>query len=66
MRTPRFTVRDRDRVLLSVPFHELPSRFPYALLVSQAVTEAVLTEKLAELGVQVRRPCQLTGLSHDR
>ncbi|WP_433355459.1 FAD-dependent oxidoreductase [Micromonospora saelicesensis] len=63
VRTPRFTVRDRDRVLLSVPFHELPSRFPYALLVSQAVTEAVLTEKLAELGVQVRRPCQLTGLS---
>ncbi|WP_430499086.1 FAD-dependent oxidoreductase [Micromonospora trifolii] len=64
VRTPRFTVRDRDRVLLSVPFHELPSRFPYALLVSQAVTEAVLTEKLAELGVQIRRPCQLTGLSH--
>ncbi|MGC4850829.1 FAD-dependent oxidoreductase [Micromonospora sp. DT15] len=63
VRTPRFTVRDRDRVLLSVPFHELPSRFPYALLVSQSVTEAVLTEKLAERGVQVRRPCQLTGLS---
>ncbi|MFI6234982.1 FAD-dependent oxidoreductase [Micromonospora sp. NPDC050784] len=63
VRTPRFTVRDRDRVLLSVPFHELPSRFPYALLVSQAVTEAVLTEELAELGVQIRRPCQLTGLS---
>ncbi|MEU8152784.1 FAD-dependent oxidoreductase [Micromonospora sp. NPDC048986] len=63
VRTPRFTVRDRDRVLLSVPFHELPSRFPYALLVSQAVTESVLTEKLAERGVQVRRPCQLTGLS---
>ncbi|MCG5442162.1 FAD-dependent oxidoreductase [Micromonospora sp. NIE79] len=64
VRTPRFTVRDRDRVLLSVPFHELPSRFPYALLVSQAVTEAVLTEKLAELGVHIRRPCQLTGLSN--
>ncbi|MEU1588520.1 FAD-dependent oxidoreductase [Micromonospora sp. NPDC005710] len=63
VRTPRFTVRDRDRLLLSVPFHELPSRFPYALLVSQAVTEAVLTEKLTELGVQVRRSCQLTGLS---
>ncbi|MEV1070915.1 FAD-dependent oxidoreductase [Micromonospora parva] len=63
VRTPRFTVRDRDRVLLSVPFHELPSRFPYALLISQAVTETVLTEKLTELGVQVRRPCQLTGLS---
>ncbi|MEV4654606.1 FAD-dependent oxidoreductase [Micromonospora sp. NPDC049301] len=63
VRAPRFTVRDRDRVLLSVPFHQLPSRFPYALLVSQAVTEAVLTERLADLGVQVRRPCRLTGLT---
>ncbi|MDG4778359.1 FAD-dependent oxidoreductase [Micromonospora sp. WMMD961] len=63
VRAPRFTVRDRDRVLLSVPFHELPSRFPYALLVSQAVTEKVLTDQLADLGVRVRRPCRLNGLS---
>ncbi|MGC4744982.1 FAD-dependent oxidoreductase [Micromonospora sp. DT201] len=62
VRSPRFTVRDRDRLLLSVPFHELPSRFPYALLVSQAVTETVLTERLTDLGVRVRRPCRLTGL----
>ncbi|MET8305611.1 FAD-dependent oxidoreductase [Micromonospora sp. NPDC005173] len=65
VRAPRFTVRDRDRVLLSVPFHQLPSRFPYALMVSQAVTEAVLTEQLADLGVRVRRPCRLTGLSRN-
>ncbi|SCE80328.1 FAD-dependent oxidoreductase [Micromonospora chokoriensis] len=63
VRTPRFTVRDRDRVLLSVPFHELPSRYPYALLVSQSVTEAVLTGQLADLGVQVRRQRRLTGLT---
>ncbi|RLP95899.1 FAD-dependent oxidoreductase [Micromonospora sp. CV4] len=63
VRAPRFTVRDRDRVLLSVPFHQLPSRFPYALMVSQSVTEAVLTAQLADHGVQVRRPCRLTGLS---
>ncbi|MCO1596384.1 FAD-dependent oxidoreductase [Micromonospora sp. RHAY321] len=63
VRAPRFTVRDRDRVLLSVPFHQLPSRFPYALLVSQAITEAVLARQLADRGVQVRRPCRLTGLS---
>ncbi|WP_410810583.1 FAD-dependent oxidoreductase [Micromonospora sp. 067-2] len=63
VRSPRFTVRDRDRVLLSVPFHQLPSRFPYALMVSQAVTEAVLTEELADRGVRVRRPSLLTGLS---
>ncbi|MGQ5260752.1 FAD-dependent oxidoreductase [Micromonospora sp. ZYX-F-536] len=63
VRAPRFTVRDRDRVLLSVPFHQLPSRFPYALLVSQAITEAVLARQLADRGVEVRRPCRLTGLS---
>lgn len=63
VRTPRFTVRDRDRVLLTVPFHELPSRYPYALLVSQAVTEAVLVGQLADLGVQVRRQRRLTGLT---
>ncbi|MEU8212021.1 FAD-dependent oxidoreductase [Micromonospora sp. NPDC049044] len=63
VRSPRFTVRDRDRVLLTVPFHELPSRFPYALLVSQSVTEAVLSTQLAALGVQVRRPYRLTGLT---
>ncbi|GAB3949553.1 FAD-dependent oxidoreductase [Micromonospora vulcania] len=63
VRAPRFTVRDRDRVLLAVPFHQLPSPFPYALMVSQSVTEAVLTERLADLGVQVRRSCRLTGLS---
>ncbi|WFE50972.1 FAD-dependent oxidoreductase [Micromonospora sp. WMMD1155] len=62
VRTPRFTVRDRDRVLLTVPFHELPSRYAYALLVSQAVTEAVLAGQLADLGVRVRRPSRLTGL----
>ncbi|MEV4809620.1 FAD-dependent oxidoreductase [Micromonospora avicenniae] len=61
VRAPRFTVRDRDRVLMAVPFHRLPSRFPYALLVSQSVTEAVLTEQLSGLGVTVHRPCRLTG-----
>ncbi|SIQ58051.1 FAD-dependent oxidoreductase [Micromonospora avicenniae] len=62
VRAPRFTVRDHDRVLMAVPFHRLPTRFPYALLVSQSVTEAVLTEQLSGLGVTVRRPCRLTDL----
>ncbi|MEH1026160.1 FAD-dependent oxidoreductase [Micromonospora profundi] len=63
VRSPGFTVRDRDRVLLRVPFHDLPSRFPYALLVSQSVTEEVLAGQLADLGVRVRRPSRLTGLT---
>ncbi|MEV4491160.1 FAD-dependent oxidoreductase [Micromonospora coxensis] len=61
----RFTARDRDRVLLSVGFDDLPSRYPYALLVSQSATEAVLTDRLAALGGQVLRPYEITGLDHD-
>ncbi len=65
LRSVRFTVRDRDRVLVTVPFDRLPTRHRYALMVSQSVTEEVLTERLAEAGVRVLRPCRLTGLHHD-
>jgi 2-polyprenyl-6-methoxyphenol hydroxylase-like FAD-dependent oxidoreductase len=37
----RFTIRDRDRVLMNVAFDWLPTAYPYTLLVSQAVTEEV-------------------------
>ncbi|TCB93576.1 FAD-dependent oxidoreductase [Micromonospora zingiberis] len=65
LRAPRFSVRDRDRVLVTVPFHRLPTRHRYALMVSQSVTEQVLTERLAEAGGRVLRPYRLTGLHHD-
>ncbi|MFE9689882.1 FAD-dependent monooxygenase [Micromonospora sp. NPDC005806] len=61
----RFTVRDRDRVLLTVPFGRLPSRYPYALMVSQSETEAVLADRLTALGGRVLRPYELTGLALD-
>jgi 2-polyprenyl-6-methoxyphenol hydroxylase-like FAD-dependent oxidoreductase len=65
IRTPRFTIRDRDRILTPVPFNDLPTAFPYALLVSQAVTEAVLLERVKELGGSVRRPLTMTKLEQD-
>jgi 2-polyprenyl-6-methoxyphenol hydroxylase-like FAD-dependent oxidoreductase len=58
----RFTVRDRDRTLLGVGFDALPSRFQYMLMVSQAVTEAVLLDRLGAAGGRVLRPYELTGL----
>jgi 2-polyprenyl-6-methoxyphenol hydroxylase-like FAD-dependent oxidoreductase len=61
----RFTIRDRDRVLVKVPFDWLPTAYPYTLLVSQAVTESVLLQRLHELGGQVLRPCTLTRLNPD-
>lgn len=59
---PRFTIRDRDRVLVPVPFDRLPTAYPYTLMISQAVTERVLLDRLTGLGGQVLRPHRLTTL----
>ncbi|TQL66950.1 2-polyprenyl-6-methoxyphenol hydroxylase-like FAD-dependent oxidoreductase [Nocardioides albertanoniae] len=64
-KAPRFTIRDRGRVLVPIRFDDLPSDFPYALMVSQAVTERVLLERLTELGGHVRRPLSLVDLAQD-
>src|SRR5262245_7724151 len=61
----RFTIRDRDRILMPVRFDELPTKYPYTLMISQAETEAVLAERLAELGGEVRRPRALATLAQD-
>ena len=61
----RFTVRDRDRVLVPVSFDELPTRYPYTLMISQAVTESVLLERLTALGGSVLRPRVVDGLVQD-
>ncbi|HEU5297244.1 MAG TPA: FAD-dependent monooxygenase [Burkholderiaceae bacterium] len=61
----RFTVRDRDRVLLPIAFDGLPTRHPYTLMVSQAETEAVLLQRLLELGGRVVRPRTLVRAVQD-
>jgi 2-polyprenyl-6-methoxyphenol hydroxylase-like FAD-dependent oxidoreductase len=61
----RFTIRDRDRVLMPIGFDQLPTSYPYTLMVSQAVTEAVLLERFAELGGTVLRPRTLVRLAQD-
>jgi 2-polyprenyl-6-methoxyphenol hydroxylase-like FAD-dependent oxidoreductase len=61
----RFTIRDRDRVLMTVPFGKLPTAYPYTLLISQAITEATLLQRLREYGRTVLRPHTLTGLAQD-
>jgi 2-polyprenyl-6-methoxyphenol hydroxylase-like FAD-dependent oxidoreductase len=61
----RFTIRDHDRVLMTVPFGQLPTAYPYTLLVSQAITEEVLLQRLHQLGGEVLRPYTLTGLDQD-
>ncbi|MES9536805.1 FAD-dependent oxidoreductase [Actinomadura sp. NPDC000600] len=62
---PRFTVRERDRVLLTVEFGDLPTEFPYTLLVPQNVTEEILLARLQQEGGLVHRPFEVTGLEQD-
>ncbi|MEP6874292.1 MAG: FAD-dependent monooxygenase [Burkholderiales bacterium] len=66
IRAQRFTIRDRDRVLVPIGFEDLPTAYPYTLMLSQAVTESVLLERFVALGGQVRRPRTLVGLTQDR
>ncbi len=63
--TPVFTIRDRDKVLMPVPFGGLPTAYPYTLMISQADTEAHLLARLEELGGKVIRPARVSRVEHD-
>jgi 2-polyprenyl-6-methoxyphenol hydroxylase-like FAD-dependent oxidoreductase len=62
---PRFTLRDRDRVLATISFDRLPTRYPYTLMIPQYMTEAILLRRLRELGGDVHRPVVLNDLRQD-
>jgi 2-polyprenyl-6-methoxyphenol hydroxylase-like FAD-dependent oxidoreductase len=59
---PRFTIRDRDRALLHVPFEGLPTKYPYTLMLPQNITEQVLGERLTAGGGAVHWHHRLTGI----
>lgn len=50
-----FTVRDRDRALISASFDHLPSRYSYLLMIPQNATEAILARRLEALGGRIYR-----------
>jgi 2-polyprenyl-6-methoxyphenol hydroxylase-like FAD-dependent oxidoreductase len=52
----RFMIRDRDRVLATIPFDWLPTRYPFTLMIPQQVTESILLARLRALGGDVHRP----------
>ncbi|HEX6518522.1 MAG TPA: FAD-dependent monooxygenase [Streptosporangiaceae bacterium] len=62
---PRFTVRDRDRVLMAIDFGDLPTDYPYTLMVPQDITERVLLERLHSVGGCVHRPYEVISLAED-
>lgn len=51
--------------LARLDFDPLQTRYPYLLCLEQSVTERVLTEHLAALGVQIERGVELVGLRQD-
>ena len=53
---PIFTVRDRERVLARLDFSQLPTPYPYTLMLPQSRTEAILAARLAVLDGCVQRP----------
>lgn len=63
--TPTFTIRDRDRLLMAIPFNELPTAYPYTLMISQADTEKFLLDRLTALGGKVTRPATVTGITQE-
>jgi 2-polyprenyl-6-methoxyphenol hydroxylase-like FAD-dependent oxidoreductase len=63
--TPTFTVREHDRVLLTVPFDGLPAAHPYTLMCPQNVTEEVLLARLRALGGDVHRSQEVAAVAQD-
>lgn len=61
----RFRIRDGARPLATVTFEGLPTAHPYALMVPQDQTEAVLLNRLRALGGDVHRPYEVTAVTQD-
>ncbi|WP_030961422.1 FAD-dependent oxidoreductase [Streptomyces sp. NRRL S-378] len=61
----RFALRDGARLLAAVDFDGLPTAHPYALMVPQYETEAVLLRRLRALGGDVHRPYEVTAVAQD-
>jgi 2-polyprenyl-6-methoxyphenol hydroxylase-like FAD-dependent oxidoreductase len=62
---PYFAFKDRDRTLLTTDFGRLETAYPYTLMVPQDITEAVLDERLHDLGGVVHRPWRVTDVSQN-
>jgi 2-polyprenyl-6-methoxyphenol hydroxylase-like FAD-dependent oxidoreductase len=61
----QFNIADGDRTLVPVRFDQLPTEYPYVLMIPQSLTEQVLIERLEELGGTVHRPYVAVGVRQD-
>ena len=61
----QFNIAEGDRTLVPVRFDDLPTEYPYVLMIPQSLTEQVLLERLKELGGTVHRPYVAVGVRQD-
>lgn len=64
-RSRYLTLSRAGKSLLQLDFERINSRFPYALLVSQEVTETLLWQRCLDLGVEIRTGVEVEGLASD-
>ncbi len=57
---PVFTIRDRSKTLARLDFGNLPTRYPFTLMLPQSRTEQILEQRLMELGGDVHRLHRVT------
>jgi 2-polyprenyl-6-methoxyphenol hydroxylase-like FAD-dependent oxidoreductase len=62
LKLENFAIRDRDRALLSLSFADLPSRYPFILMIPQQETETILAARLQALGSAVSRGVTATNV----
>jgi 2-polyprenyl-6-methoxyphenol hydroxylase-like FAD-dependent oxidoreductase len=59
---PIFRVRDRNRVLTSISFKGLDTKYPFSLMCPQNRTETILLRRLESLGGVVNRPSEVVAV----
>ncbi|MGU3293734.1 FAD-dependent monooxygenase [Williamsia sp. M5A3_1d] len=65
IRVPRFDIRDGARSIAQLDFSTLDTDYPFTAMISQANTEAILRDRLAETGVAVEWDTRLEDLDAD-
>jgi 2-polyprenyl-6-methoxyphenol hydroxylase-like FAD-dependent oxidoreductase len=66
LRLTRFSIRDRDSVLVRLRFDQLPTAYAYLLMLPQDRTEKILAEALTQAHGAVRWGCSVESLVEAR
>ncbi|WP_062994020.1 FAD-dependent oxidoreductase [Nocardia mikamii] len=62
LEVPRFVMYEGTDRLTTIGFSDLPTPFPYTLMIGQETTEAVLLDRLQRAGGTVVRPVEVTAV----